>query len=285
MQLKRFFAVLPVLALSTAFVAAQTPQPSSTPSQPNQTTQTTVGQPTDTNEPVYKGCVSGTKDNYILTSSDGKTFRLHSDKDIAEHVGKMVELRGTIKKEGADRPADAMPASSTSEIDVADLKNVEGTCPIDNSGAAASKDAPKAYATAPNSQTAASDSAAAKSDVQKATLVETPAASATASTSAAPAASVSTTETATQPAASASVSTSPNTTTEPSANAAVSTTDQTAAVPANNATNQNATASAGAEQKTEADSAKLPQTASPLPLLGLLGFASTGLGLLMRRRK
>jgi len=33
------------------------------------------------------------------------------------------------------------------------------------------------------------------------------------------------------------------------------------------------------------DQGTLPQTASPLPLLGLLGFGATGLGILLRRRK
>jgi LPXTG-motif cell wall-anchored protein len=66
----------------------------------------------------------------------------------------------------------------------------------------------------------------------------------------------------------------------------VSTKDESAAVStdANQATDQTATASAGTDQKAASDSAQLPETASPLPLLGLLGFASTGLGLLMRRK-
>jgi LPXTG-motif cell wall-anchored protein len=272
MQFKKFFAVLPALALSTALVAAQEPQPQPTTNQ-NQT-QTDVGQPTDTNEPVFKGCVSGTKDNYTLTSSDGKSYRLHSDKDIAEHVGKMVEIRGTVKKEGADRPADAQPASAMSEIDVADVKNVEGSCPTTG----ASSDVPKSDAT--DQQASAATSEPAKTEEQP--VSETPASTDTTSQ---PATS---TETAKTPEASASASAS--TSTEPSASAAVSTQDQSASASTstdantNQATDQNATASAGNEQSTENSAAELPQTASPLPLLGLLGFASAGLGLFMRRK-
>ncbi|MEO5935704.1 MAG: DUF5818 domain-containing protein [Terriglobales bacterium] len=231
MQFKKFFAVVPALALSTAMVFAQEPQPT-----PTQTPQTDVGQPTDTNEPVFKGCLSGTKDNYTLTNSDGKTFRLHSDKDISEHVGKMVEIRGTVKKEGVDRPADAAPASSSSEMDVADVKSIEGSCPF----AAASSDMPKAEAT----------------NLQASTTVAEPSATAAVSTEA-PVAAEAKVETTTEPAATAAVSTD---------------------------TQATETAPATTEQKVEADSAQLPETASSLPLLGLLGFASMGLGLLARRK-
>jgi hypothetical protein len=88
----------------------------------SQNAQTSVGQPTDTNEPVYKGCLTGTKNNYMLTTQDGKSYRLHSDKDIDDHINHNVEVRGSLKKEGADRSG-----SSTlqfPEIDVADLKSV-----------------------------------------------------------------------------------------------------------------------------------------------------------------
>jgi LPXTG-motif cell wall-anchored protein len=56
--------------------------------------------------------------------------------------------------------------------------------------------------------------------------------------------------------------------------------------PATGAADQNAAAAgAGANQASSADQAALPQTASPLPLLGLLGFGSTAVGAFLRRRK
>lgn len=251
MQFKKFLAVVPALALSTAMVFAQDPQPT-----PTQTPKTDVGQPTDTNEPLFKGCISGTKDNYVLTTSDGKTYRLHSDKDITEHVGKMVELRGTVKKEGIDRPADAAPASQSSEMDVADVKNIEGSCPFASTGAAASSDMPKPEAT--NLDATASTTAAPATEEQKATVTE-PAATAAVSTETPVASAEAKVETTPEPAATAAVGTETPTT-------------ETAAAPA------------ATEQTVEADSAQLPETASPLPLLGLLGFASMGLGLLTRRK-
>jgi len=90
------------------------------------TPQTDVGKPTDTDEQVFKGCVGGTKDNFTLTDETGKQFRLHSDKDITEHVGENVEVRGTIKKEGADSQATA--TKNMQQIDVADIKTVSKGC-------------------------------------------------------------------------------------------------------------------------------------------------------------
>jgi hypothetical protein len=109
--------------------AAQSPQAQSNPSQSNPaTTQTNVGGQTDKDEQLFKGCLGGSKDNYTLTAQDGTTYRLHSDKDIAEHVGQSVELRGTIKPEGADRSSEASTAAQQKEIDVADVKTVAKSC-------------------------------------------------------------------------------------------------------------------------------------------------------------
>jgi hypothetical protein len=88
----------------------------------SQNAQTSVGQPTDTNEPVYKGCLTGTKNNYMLTTQDGKNYRLHSDKDIDDHINHNVEVRGSLRKEGADRSPSA--TKQFPEIDVADLKSL-----------------------------------------------------------------------------------------------------------------------------------------------------------------
>jgi LPXTG-motif cell wall-anchored protein len=49
--------------------------------------------------------------------------------------------------------------------------------------------------------------------------------------------------------------------------------------------NQSNAAATGADQNNAAQKGALPQTASPLPLLGLLGFGSTAVGAFLRRRK
>jgi Protein of unknown function (DUF5818) len=109
--------------------AAQAPQSQSNPSQSNpDTAQTNVGGQTDKDQQLFKGCIGGSKDNYILTAQDGTTYRLHSDKDITEHVGQSVELRGTVKPEGADRSSQAGAAPQQKEIDVAGVKTVAQSC-------------------------------------------------------------------------------------------------------------------------------------------------------------
>jgi hypothetical protein len=73
--------------------------------------------------------LSGSKDNYILTDDKGNTFRLHSDKDINEHVGKMVEIRGNVKTEGVDSQKQPAAAGNAKDLDVGDIKSVSGSCP------------------------------------------------------------------------------------------------------------------------------------------------------------
>ena len=131
--MKRTTLVLAFVFLLTAGLcfaqqdASSAQQPASQPSASQSATpQTDVGKPTDTDEQVFKGCVGGTKDNYTLTDETGKQFRLHSDKDINEHVGENVEVRGTIKKEGTDSQATA--TKTMQQIDVADIKTVSKGC-------------------------------------------------------------------------------------------------------------------------------------------------------------
>jgi hypothetical protein len=114
-----------LLLLAAGLCVAQDAQQQPSSSQPS-AQQTDVGKPTDMDQQLFKGCVGGTKDNYTLTDDKGTQYRLHSDKDINEHVGNMVEIKGTIKKEGADsQKASTSPAK---EIDVADIKNVSNGC-------------------------------------------------------------------------------------------------------------------------------------------------------------
>jgi hypothetical protein len=356
------FAFATMLTAGLAFAQDTT----NTSAQSTQPAQTNVGQTTDTNEPLYKGCVSGTKDNYVLTSEDGKAFRLHSDKDINEHVGKFVEVRGTEKKEGNDSNASTGTAAM-SQIDVADLKNVDGkSCPATSSDNSAVKSDDKSASAEPvqvnNTQnistassptttaTDASNPAKREDEAKKTTDSSTAASTQSTDAAAKPEAdkmndqtatstdssatksdsTAASTTSSTEPAKSDSSASNPNfygtqstatSTTntdsakaedkpvtdstavateqksEPVANNAAST-DQSATsteapkadaaaatTTAAPAADQSATASNADAQKPSADNSSLPQTASPLPLLGLLGFASTGIGFLARRRK
>jgi LPXTG-motif cell wall-anchored protein len=68
-------------------------------------------------------------------------------------------------------------------------------------------------------------------------------------------------------------------------NAGQASTTTSAANDQNANANQSDAAAAGADQNNAAQKGSLPQTASPLPLLGLLGFGSTAVGAFLRRRK
>jgi hypothetical protein len=320
--MKKFMLSTATLLLASGLSMAQTSTPQPDPSAPStQPAQTDVGQPTDTNEPVYSGCLSGSKDNYTLTTDDGKTFRLHSDKDINEHVGKRVEIRGSIKQEGADRPdASTAPAGSMQELDVADIKNLDGgNCP--SSGAAtpgatadqsasatqpttstesapatstetapATSSEPSAAAssapsTSTESQPATSTESSASSQTAPAPMTETqPSSAATTTTTTEQSSTTSTTAApATEPAPSAAVE-QPATSTE---SAQASDVQQPAAdVNANQAAESNAAAAdqSASSADQQSDQAALPQTASPLPLFLMLGLGSLGSGLVLRRK-
>jgi hypothetical protein len=124
---KLFVFALSIAMTAGIAVAQQDAAAGSTASQPTAQQQTTVGQPTDTNEPLYTGCLTGTKDNYLLTGEKGDKYRLHSDKDINEHVNTMVEVRGTVKTEGVDSQKTAA-SDNAKDLDVADIKTVSKGC-------------------------------------------------------------------------------------------------------------------------------------------------------------
>jgi len=134
--MKKLLLFASTLLLAGGLAAAQDAPPANSKdtaapppqSQSNPGAQTNVGGQTDKDEQLFKGCIGGTKDNYTLTAQDGTTYRLHSDKDITEHVGQSVELRGTVKPEGADKSAQAGTAPQQKEIDVADIKTVAKSC-------------------------------------------------------------------------------------------------------------------------------------------------------------
>lgn len=127
--MNRNLLVLSLLFLLTAGLCvaqdttAAQPQPSASQSS---TQASDMSKPADSDSQVFKGCVAGTKDNYTLTDETGKQFRLHSDKDINEHVGNMVEVKGKMKKEGAD--SQATSTATLQQIDVDDIKDVSKGC-------------------------------------------------------------------------------------------------------------------------------------------------------------
>ena len=79
----------------------------------------------------------------------------------------------------------------------------------------------------------------------------------------------------------------PDQNSNPNASSTQTQTTTTTQTPANNATesNQAAGQTATGDQNAAAPTGQLPQTASPLPLLALLGLGSVGAGALSRKKK
>jgi Protein of unknown function (DUF5818) len=81
----------------------------------------------------YTGCLSGTHDNYFLRADDGNMYRLHSDKDINEHVGERVDVRGRVDNHKRDQDAQATAAATgvsteAAGINVEDIKTISKGC-------------------------------------------------------------------------------------------------------------------------------------------------------------
>jgi lysozyme len=219
--------------------------------------------------------------------STATTGGVTSDEQNTGNVG-----NGNIAKDTtSSAPTDSAPA---------DQSATATTTPDANASASASTTTPDASATAGTTAPDASASAT--------TGTTTPDASASASTTApdasasgttgtpAPDASASATTETTAPDASASATTGTTSSDVAAGQPATSSEsagmqqDQQPAAPAASATDpsadQNAQANAGENQQgTEVAQNQLPQTASPLPLLGLLGLGSLAAGFISRRKK
>src|ERR1043166_5714135 len=99
---------------------------------------------------IFKGCLTGTKDNYVLRSVDGNLYRLHSSDDIKHHVGEMVEVKGHIKNKDRDKAALNQNAAArnagvtipTVGIDVQHISSLSSACPAGLQNGVASSVAP-----------------------------------------------------------------------------------------------------------------------------------------------
>lgn len=85
----------------------------------------------------FTGCLTGTEDNYILKDEkSGQLFRLHSDKDIGEHVNKEVTVIGRVQDQQREHQAQNEKASEQATgatipqhgINVEDIKDAGGSC-------------------------------------------------------------------------------------------------------------------------------------------------------------
>jgi len=278
-----------------------------------QDTATSAG--TQSSEQSIRGCLSGSEGNFTLTADGGQTFKLSGDDaKLKEHVGHMVEIKGMPEQASSDASAASSGSSAASNFAVNDVQMIAETCTSDTASAGATSSDPNAVKTEEENT----------GNVAQGNIATSPGTAPDASASATtttPDASASAAGTTTTPDASASATTTPdysNTTSpstgvasgsaatsteatgmqqeqatqEPAASAAATTgTSATAAdqsqapVASTPETDAAAAADQGAQQDTEVAQSQLPQTASPLPLLGLLGLGSLLAGFVARRKK
>jgi hypothetical protein len=114
-----------LVLLCALLAAAQQYPPPAPPNQPppDQTT-TQVGTPADQQQAV-RGCLSGSANNFTLTSSTGEIYQVTSDQDLSAHVGHTVEIRGNLRQAGASEVStDAMQG----EIQATQIQHIAETC-------------------------------------------------------------------------------------------------------------------------------------------------------------
>lgn len=307
-----------VLALASAFLFAA----GMAVAQDNNT-QSAAKEPTvDSNN--LRGCLTAGGDQFKITTDVGaKVINLNVDKKSATpYVAHEVELQGMSTSDGTfrvDRILDIADHCGHSGQATADTSSAKDVTDVNRQAAAQSNDLPNGNAThtenpvkgpydknavASNGgsaqlsdQTAASQTPATSTDMSAQN--QTPAQQSNATSAATPdttaQSSTTTTDTTSQ-----SSSVASNTTPAPSTsgvatdqnaqnNAAVpATSDQSAqsSTAASNSADQSASQTAPADQNAKSDNAgQLPQTGSPLPLLGLLGMGSLAAGVFGRKRK
>jgi hypothetical protein len=69
----------------------------------------------------YRGCLTGTHDNYMLRTDDGQLYRLHShsEDDFKAHLGDVVEIKGQLSDHEREREAqEQTPAANAAGVEI-----------------------------------------------------------------------------------------------------------------------------------------------------------------------
>jgi hypothetical protein len=282
--MKKLLSITCVMLLAAGIAVAQdTPPSGEQPAQPAPQEQTPQSdQAADQSSTTIRGCLSGSDNNFTISDQSGQSYKLSGDTSmLSQHVGHEVELTGKLGDMAAgEQPSgEQAGAATTGDQKLFEVSNVTmisekcaagtGEQPTPESGAAMSQ---------PQSETAAPATS---------TTPDTSAQSTTPSTTT-PDTSAQTTPPATT-APDASAQQTPPATTEPdAAQPAAPAQEEAAQQPETpEQPEQPATEAAPAQDQTQDQAAadeQLPQTATPLPLLALLGLGSLAAGLWSRRK-
>lgn len=115
---------------------------------------------------TFRGCLTGTNDNYVLRADDGTLYRLHSDKDINEHVNEMVEVKGRVDNQKREKEASQDQAAAQAAnveipkfgINVEDIKTISKGCSDMTAQKTEGSESAEQAGVASNTQTAAQGS-------------------------------------------------------------------------------------------------------------------------------
>jgi hypothetical protein len=273
--MKKNFIISSVLALAMGIAQAQTmpqtqpvPMQSGTGDPQRGAGQTQIppaaaqapGAPTSTETAAqtFKGCLNGSPGGWNLISDKGKTLTLSgTDDKLSQYKGQEVRIQGVQATDGS--------------VTVSSIDQISGSCPnqaASNSTSQNDLSSQSATSTQPpssaeNQAPATTTTSETSNQSSSTTATTTPGANTPPVTNETPANTVGNGQTGQNSAGSIA------------GNAAATGTEQ-------NANNQGVKQYSDMDQNT---SQKLPQTASPLPLLGLLGLGSLAAGLISRRRK
>jgi hypothetical protein len=271
--MKNQLIITSILALGMGIAGAQTQTPAPMQSEPGrgtapqqQTSPASAAQypgiiNSETAAPQsFKGCLNGSPGSWSLSSDDGKNLVLSgTDDKLSPYKGQEVRIQGTRSDDGT--------------IKIDSIDQVSTSCPNQTSS---------------NMSTQSTTTSQPASSTESSNQANTSAPATTDNSAAVSGQSTSTNSTTTPP-----VSDQTPANTVGSGQSTAQTSPGNAA--SGNTTNQN-TAGTGSEQNAdqgikhfsdmdENAGQKLPQTASPLPLLGLLGLGSLAAGLIGRRKQ
>jgi hypothetical protein len=310
-----------ILAFGMGLAQAQTPAPmqgtSQDPSSRGATTQTSPAGPGSSGAAAtsatgagtsdnamapqtFKGCLTGSSGNWTLAADNGQTLKVSGgDNQLSTFNNQQVNINGTQATDGT--------------VKVVSIDKISDSC--SNTGQAATSSSmssqPSSSSSSTNMTGSSTSSAASQppaSSTENSSTSNTQSTSETATTSST-GQSATTPSSTTPPPSSTDQNAASSTTTSSQGNAAASTSptapnnDQNAGVGASGAaSNQNAGQSASTttgqtsdqsvrhvsdmdQNEKAAGGQRLPQTASPLPLLGLMGLGSLVTGLVACRKK
>lgn len=317
--MKKHLLIASILGLGMAVAQAQQPmqsgtadpRPGSAPggmAAPNGMPSATVGQGTnDQAAPQsFKGCLTGSSGNWTLASDKGQTLKLSgTDDQLSSYSNQQVNIQGTqatdgtVKVASIDKAGDScnnngqastsantdQNANTSSSTSTASTGNsVSSTTPDQNSAAnssqnsAASSTTPSATTSSNNDQNAGVGASGSNSNAGAGQSSQN-SMSSSQSTASSDQSNAATTSSTGQ-SSTATTSADQNANAGQNANAS---SDQNSVRHISDMDQNQKSASSNADQN--AGQQKLPQTASPLPLLGLMGLGSLITGLAARRKK